>query len=657
MTSPAAPPAPAPAAGEFTHAQIMRILYGLLMGMFLAALDQTIVSTAIRTIGDDLHGLSAQAWVTTAYLITSTIATPLYGKLSDMFGRRPFYLFAIVTFIIGSLACSFADTMYQLAAFRAIQGIGAGGLMSLALAIIGDILPPRERAKYQGYFLAVFGTTSVLGPVIGGFFAEQSSILGLTGWRWVFLINVPLGVVAFLLVARTLHLYHERREARVDYLGAAALVIGLVPLLTVAEQGRTWGWDSTKSIACFVIGIIGILLFIAVEARMKDDALIPLRIFKSRAISVTIVGSIIIGMAMFGAMMMLPLYMQIVHGASPMKSGLMMLPLVLGMMSASIISGQITARTGVIRIFPIIGTALLSIGMFALSHITADSELWVVMAFMLLVGLGLGNCMQALTLIVQNAVSPREIGMATSSATFFRQMGGTIGVAVFLSMLFSTVGDRIKENMTAAAATPEFKQALQTALGDKTLMADKEAYGIVQGLANPKGGGAALNSVSEDSSVISRLPKAIAHPFEAGFADAMDHVFLTAMGISVLGFLVLLLLPKIELRTQSGMAAAAAAKSKAEGEAPAAAASVGGVDDSEAPATTRAADGHVNGTSPAEEVVGTGSAWCAAPTMEEIAADGQPVPEAVHDAEVRVELREQGEDVAHKTPRHRRSHD
>ena len=566
MTSPAAAAQTAPdQSREFSHGQIMTILAGLMMGMFLASLDQTIVSTAIRTIGDDLHGLDAQAWVTTAYLITSTIATPLYGKLSDIFGRRPFYLFAIGIFILGSLMCSFANSMYMLAAFRAVQGIGAGGLMSLALAIIGDILPPRERAKYQGYFLAVFATSSVLGPVIGGLFAEQETILGFTGWRWVFLINVPIGVAALGVVAKTLHLQHTPRNHRIDYWGAVALTVGLVPLLTVAEQGRTWGWSSGKALACFAIGALGLVAFVLAEAKMKDEALIPLRIFKNRAVSVTIVASVIIGMAMFGAMMMLPLYMQIVHNASPMKSGLMMLPLVAGMMTASIISGQATARTGRVREFPIFGTAVVAIGMFLLHGISADTPLWQVMLYMAVVGIGLGNCMQALTLIVQNAVSPREIGMATSSATFFRQMGGTLGVAVFLSMLFSTVGDNIASNVSDAAKTPEFKQALGSALKDKALMQDKEAYGIVQGLANPKGGGN-MNAVSEDSSVIGRLPKAIAHPFEQGFAQSMDHVFFLAAGIALLGFLTLLLLPKIELRSQSAMAAAASAEAKTEGQ-------------------------------------------------------------------------------------------
>jgi len=239
-----------------THREILTILGGLMIGMFLAALDQTIVATAIRTIADDLDGLSLQAWATTAYLITGTISTPLYGKLSDLYGRKPLFLTAIGIFLVGSLACSFATSMYQLAAFRALQGLGAGGLFSLALTIIGDIVAPRERARYQGYFVAVFGTSSVLGPVVGGFLAGQSELLGMTGWRWVFLINIPLGIVALVVVSRVLNIPHNRREHRIDWPGALALTVGLVPLLIVAEQGRTWGWSSPAALLCYLVGMI-----------------------------------------------------------------------------------------------------------------------------------------------------------------------------------------------------------------------------------------------------------------------------------------------------------------------------------------------------------------------------------------------------------------
>ncbi|WP_235486243.1 MFS transporter, partial [Frankia sp. AvcI1] len=255
------------AQGGYTHRQIMVILSGLLLGMFLAALDQTVVSTAIYRIGESLHGLTAQAWVTTAFLITSTIATPLYGKLSDLYGRKPFFLFAIAVFITGSALCTFATSMYMLAAFRAVQGIGAGGLFSLALAIVGDIIPPRERAKYQGYFMAVFGTSSVLGPVVGGALAGQDTLLGVAGWRWIFLINVPIGIGALVVVARVLHISHERREHRIDYPGALTLIVALVPLLIVAEQGREWGWGAGSSLVCYAIGLVGIAAFVVAERR------------------------------------------------------------------------------------------------------------------------------------------------------------------------------------------------------------------------------------------------------------------------------------------------------------------------------------------------------------------------------------------------------
>jgi EmrB/QacA subfamily drug resistance transporter len=545
-TAAQSPTVPPSESGEYTHRQILTIITGLMMGMFLGALDQTIVSTSIRTIADDLHGLSVQAWVTTAYLITSTIATPIYGKLGDIYGRKKLFMFAISVFIAGSALCSFATSMYMLAAFRAVQGVGAGGLFTLVLAIIGDIVSPRERARYTGYFMATFGTSSVAGPVIGGFFASHAVILGLTGWRWVFLVNVPIGVAALFVVYRTLHVHHHRRDARIDWWGAVTLVITLVPLLTVAEQGREWGWDSGRAMACYVIGVIGLGAFYAVERRMADAAMIPLRMFRIRPVAVGIAANVITGMALFGGIMVLPLYMQIVHGASPMKSGFLMLPMVVGMMSASIISGQVISRTGHIRGFPVFGSGLAAVALLVLSRISADTALPLVMAVMLVLGYGLGNCMQPLLLILQSAVPPRDIGVATASATFFRQIGGTIGVAIFLSILFGQVGGHIGNALETEGRTPAFQQAVQ----HPATPLDHQFAQSFQG-----GHGTFLTQATDDSSFIQKLSPVLAHPFKVGFAEAMDTVFLFAGLVGVLAFLTLLLMPKVELRSTSASAA------------------------------------------------------------------------------------------------------
>ncbi|WP_127500620.1 MDR family MFS transporter [Actinoplanes solisilvae] len=525
-----------------THRQVLQVLAGLMLGLFLASLDQTIVASAIRTIGDDLHGLSAQAWVTTAYLITSTISTPLYGKLSDIYGRKKFFLAAIAIFVVGSAASSFADSMYQLAAFRAFQGLGAGGLFSLALAIIGDIVPPRERARYQGYFLAVFGTSSVIGPVIGGFFAGADSILGITGWRWVFLVNVPIGIVALIVVARVLRVDQVRRNHRIDWWGAAWLCVGLVPLLIVAEQGRVWGWGSPRVLGALALGIIGLILFVWAERRLGEEALIPLRFFRNRTFSLTATGGFIVGLAMFGGLALLPLYLQIVRGATPTESGLQLLPLTAGLMAGSIFAGQLISRTGRYKIFPVLGAALAAVGLFLIHMVGVDTPFWRTGIFMAVLGLGLGLILQPITLAVQNAMSPREIGVATSSATFFRQMGATAGTALFLSLLFATVSGNIASQLRNAG--PAFQQAIS----NPAIANDPANAPVIEALRTGQMETADLN----DTSFLEKLNPILAHPFKAGFSDSMDMIFLIAAGVMVLGLIIFLFLPEVPLRTKAG---------------------------------------------------------------------------------------------------------
>ncbi len=548
MAATSTPVAHAGGGVQLSHRQVLEVLSGLMLGMFLAALDQTIVASAIRTIGDDLHGLSIQAWVTTAYLITATITTPLYGKLSDIYGRKPFFLAAITIFIIGSAACAFARSMYMLAAFRAVQGLGAGGLFSLALAIIGDIVPPRERARYQGYFLAVFGTSSVLGPVIGGFFAGTHQILHVTGWRWVFLVNVPIGFVALAVVAKVLNIPHTRRDHRIDLFGALAITVCLAPLLTIAEQGRTWGWTSHRAILCYAIGGVGLVAFIVIEALVGEDALIPLRMFRNTTFSLTSIIGFVIGMGMFGGLISLPLYLQIVRDATPTRSGLLLLPLTAGIMLGSVVSGQLISRTGRYKIFPILGSALMIGGMWLLHTVGVATPFWRTSIYMAVFGFGLGNVMQPITLAVQNAMPPRDIGVATSSATFFRQMGGTAGTALFLSVLFSTVGDKIRDAFQTAAQTPAF----QAAVRDPAVTSNPANAPVLQAL---RGGGRVTDSAINDTSFIQHLNPVLADPFKVGFSQAMDFVFLLGAAVLVVAFLFTLFLPQIPLRTQSAMAA------------------------------------------------------------------------------------------------------
>jgi EmrB/QacA subfamily drug resistance transporter len=573
---------------EMTHRQILTVIFGLMAGMFLSALDQTVVGTSIRTIADDLDGLSQQAWVTTAYLIVSTIATPIYGKLSDIFGRRPLFIIAIVLFLIGSVASGFSGSILELAGFRAIQGLGAGGLMALPLAIMGDMLAPRERAKYQGYFLAVFGISSVIGPLIGGLFAGAPEILFITGWRWVFLINIPIGIVALAIVLRFLHLPTRsvNRGVRIDWWGATTVILAVAPLLLVAEQGRDWGWASGGSIACYIIGGLGIIAFIIAERLMGDDALIPLKLFRSPTFSMATILGVLVGFGMFGAISTVPLYLQLVKGSSPTLSGFQLLPMILGLMIASIVSGQLISRTGRYKIFPILGTAFMAIGFVIFTQLKADTNYWILAAAMLLVGLGLGQMMQTLTIASQNAVGPRDIGVATSSSTFFRQVGGTLGVAVIFSVVFGVVGSAIQ---TSFAKTSTLTAALDAALNpavagasqNKAIMskiydnivtpikANLPAQVDLSNAAQRKsvidqvlptiqsklasGSGNAGSSLDSNTSFLNGASHALSAPFLTGFSDAMVSGFWVSLGVVLVAFVLSFFLKATPLRQKSAM--------------------------------------------------------------------------------------------------------
>ena len=539
--------------GQMSPREIWLVLIGLMSGMFLAALDQSVVGAAMRTIADDLDGLSVQAWATTAYLITSTVSTPIYGKLGDLFGRRPLFLAAIAIFIIGSVTTGFANDMYQLAAYRAIQGLGAGGLFSLALTIVADIVPPRERARYQGMFLAVFGSSSLLGPVVGGTFAGIDQILWIDGWRWVFLINLPIGIASLIMVTTFLHVPHTPKQQKIDWWGAVTIVVGVVPILLVAEQGREWGWGSPLSVAMYITGVVGIVSFILVEKRMGESALIPLSIFKNQTFARTQVLGVIIGAGMFGGMIVLPLIIQIIYGITPTMTGLMMLPMVLGMMTATITAGRITSKTGKYRIFFNTGTATLFTGYtFMVLVLAADTPLWLLAIGMVLIGLGLGQLMQTTMVASQNAVEAKDIGVATSSATFFRQMGGTFGVAIFMSILFSQVVDKI----TQAFQDTEVQAGLAEALANGNVTSDPANAGI---LAVLNSGPSGANGITSDSSFLIGADERLTLPFRIGFVESSLTVFMLAASFIAVAFVISWFIKEIPLRQKSASQEAAEA--------------------------------------------------------------------------------------------------
>jgi len=537
--------------GTMTPRQIWIVLIGLMSGMFLAALDQSVVGAAMRTIADDLGGLSLQAWATTAYLITSTVSTPIYGKLGDIFGRRPLFIAAIAIFIAGSATAGLANTMVELAGYRALQGLGAGGLFSLALTIVADIVPPKERAKYQGMFLAVFGTSSVLGPVIGGALAGSGELLFIEGWRWIFLMNLPIGAVSLFMVITFLHVPHTPRPQKIDWWGAVTIVLAVVPLLLVAEQGREWGWGSPLSIAMYATGLFGIVSFILIEKRMGSAALIPLAIFKEPTFARTQIMGFIIGIGMFGGMIVLPLIIQVVYGASPTEAGLLMLPMVAGMMTATITSGRIMSSTGKYRIFFNTGTAVMFFGyLYMLLMLDASTPIWVISIGMIMIGLGLGQLMQTTMVASQNSVEAKDIGVATSSATFFRQMGGTFGVAVFMSILFGQVADKIG----GAFQRADVQEGIAAATKDPAVQANPDNEAILGVL---QGGPSAAEQITLDSSFMIGADDRLTLPFRIGFVESSLTVFLVAIFFVAAAFVISWFIKEIPLRDKSASQEAA----------------------------------------------------------------------------------------------------
>jgi EmrB/QacA subfamily drug resistance transporter len=498
-----APAMAAPAPLE--HRQVLVVFSGLLLAMLLAALDSTIVSTALPTIVGELGGLEHLSWVVTAYLLAQTVVTPVYGKLGDLYGRKIVLQVGIVIFLVGSVLCGMSQNMTQLIVFRAIQGLGGGGLNVTTQAVVGDIVPPRERGRYQGFFGAMFGLASIVGPLLGGFFTTH------IGWRWIFYINIPLGIIALVVLAATLPAQSIRRSHAIDYAGAVLLAVVLSSITVVADLGgTTFAWSSPFIVGMMVSAVVGLALFIMVERRAAEPVLPP-RLFRQRTFTIGTLVGLIVGFALFGSVTYMPIFLQVVRGATPTRSGLQMVPMMLGMLVTSIVSGQVISRTGRYRLFPIAGTAIMTVGLFLLSRLDAGSSAAHASLLMMVLGLGMGMVMQVLVIAVQNAVDYRDLGVATSGTTLFRLIGGSIGTAILGAIFASQLSSHLAHVAPGGAS-----------------------------------GGPGARGIS--AAALQGLSPAVRMVYSQAFADSLDTVFLVASFVCATGFLLALFLPERPLR-------------------------------------------------------------------------------------------------------------
>jgi EmrB/QacA subfamily drug resistance transporter len=505
-------------AARLSHCGVLLVIGALMVGMLLAALDQTIVATALPTIAGDLHGLSHLSWVVTGYLLLSTVSTPLWGKLGDMYGRKSFFQGAIVIFLVGSALSGLSSSMLELIIFRSLQGLGAGGLMVGAQAIIGDVVPPRERGKYQGIFGAVFGLASVAGPLLGGFFVQNLS------WHWIFYVNIPIGLVALAVTARFLPSALRRVQHVIDYLGAVVLAGGVSCLVLLTTLGgTTYAWISLPIAVMAILGLALLSWFVLIERRAAEPIL-PLHLFRNRVFSATSAIGFIVGFAMFGAITYLPTYLQIVKGATPTDSGLELLPLMGGLLVTSIGSGILISRWGRYKIFPILGTAVMTVGLFLFSLLKVDTSMLTISLYMVVLGLGLGSVMQVLVIAVQNAVGHSELGVATSGATFFRSIGGSFGTAVFGAIFANVLTGNLSHYLAGVKLPANF-----------------------------------VGAAGASPAILARLPKPVHLGYIRAVTASLHPVFLWAVPFALLAFAVTWLLKEVPLRRSVGPGAPAAA--------------------------------------------------------------------------------------------------